>query len=174
MTRVKKRLTCLANLPGAHQRELARAVVVVCLARLALSLLPYRYLGPLLFARKPAMRSRRAMTESDVIARVAWAVTAAARVVPAGTCLVQAWATKILLERHEIPSTLRLGATRTPAGAFRAHAWIECDGRVVVGGKESPGIYRGLQATYSTKEVHGDEGLSQLSSFAEQRLCSHI
>jgi len=35
---------------------------------------------------------------------------------------------------------LKLGAGRDAAGAFIAHAWVESEGRIVVGGFE-PGAY---------------------------------
>ena len=49
------------------------------------------------------------------------------------TCLVNALVTEALLNRHGYPVGLRVGVQRR-AGAFSAHAWLEFQGSVVVGG----------------------------------------
>jgi hypothetical protein len=131
----------LATLPSIHRRELARAVMVVSLARLALWLTPFRFLSRLMSRLGRARGSRKAATESAVVDRIAWAVVIAARIIPAATCLVQAMATQFLLGWHGIESTLRLGVTRAADESFRAHAWVECRGRIVVGGNDSPMVY---------------------------------
>ena len=61
------------------------------------------------------------------------AVTAAGRHVPGSTCLTEALVGEILLSRRGFPSRLRLGVARE-AGELRAHAWVESEGRIVVGG----------------------------------------
>lgn len=43
-------------------------------------------------------------------------------------CLQRSAATACLLKQHGIPAELVLGAQQVP---FRAHAWVEVDGRVV-------------------------------------------
>jgi len=128
------------TLPSMQRRELARAVIAMACARLALWMLPFRALRPLMFRLARATSSPRATTESAAIGNVAWALGVAARTIPAATCLVRALAAQFLLGRHGIESTLRLGVMRA-AGEFRAHAWVECRGRVVVGGDESPNVY---------------------------------
>jgi len=147
-------LARLAALSHAQRRELFRAAIVLTFVRLALWLLPFRALRTLMPRLAVATSPRKALSgnESEAIACVAWAIGIAARVVPAATCLVQAMATQYLLGRHGVESTLRFGVTRA-AGEFRAHAWITCRDRVVVGGEESPSVYSMLPATLgSTKE----------------------
>lgn len=51
---------------------------------------------------------------------------------PGATCLVQALAGMALLARQGHAATLCIGVTKRDA-AFGAHAWVECDGRAVVG-----------------------------------------
>jgi hypothetical protein len=70
-------------------------------------------------------------------ARVSWAVERAGRFVPGATCLVRALAAQAMLAREGAASTLCFGVGRGGGGnEFRAHAWLECAGRVVVGGDE--------------------------------------
>jgi Transglutaminase-like superfamily len=54
---------------------------------------------------------------------------------PAGsTCLSNALVAQAMLHRHGYDARLRLGVKRDANGAFCAHAWVERDGRIVVGG----------------------------------------
>ncbi len=61
----------------------------------------------------------------------------ASRYVPAATCLTQSLATKVLLSRQGHQASVRIGVARSEAGQFQAHAWVESNGRVVIGGPES-------------------------------------
>jgi hypothetical protein len=64
-------------------------------------------------------------------------VTLASRCVPSATCLTQALAGQVLLSRHGHPASLRIGVARSAAGEFQAHAWVECHGRIVIGGAQT-------------------------------------
>jgi len=67
------------------------------------------------------------------LTRVGWAVASAARFVPGATCLPQAMTAQALLIRRGRPSVIHTGFDRTDAKGVEGHAWLECDGRVVVG-----------------------------------------
>ena len=53
-------------------------------------------------------------------------------------CLQRYAATACLLKRHGIPAQLVIGAKQIP---FKAHAWVEVDGRVVNDKSYAPEIY---------------------------------
>ena len=99
-------------------------------ARLGLWLLPFKTLRQLLARKTQA-------SNQAPIDRVAWAVTVAGRYVPAATCLTQALATQVLLSQHGYEACLRIGVVRGEDGQLQAHAWVESDGVVVIGGPES-------------------------------------
>jgi hypothetical protein len=104
--------------------------------RAALWLLPFRLLhrGVAFFTE----RFRRSASTGTIRAEtVAWAVTVAARRVPAATCLTQALAGMLLLARHGHAAELRVGVARGDDGALRAHAWVDSGGRTILGGAES-------------------------------------
>ena len=69
--------------------------------------------------------------------RLVWAVRVASHYVPDATCLTQALATQVLLNRHGCQTNLRIGVARNETGQFQAHAWVEKDGMVVIGGPAS-------------------------------------
>jgi hypothetical protein len=66
--------------------------------------------------------------------KVVWAVTASSRYVPAATCLTQAFATQVLLSRRGLAARLRIGVVKGKDGRLQAHAWVESNGVVVIGG----------------------------------------
>ena len=66
------------------------------------------------------------------------------RRVPKATCLTQALSLQYLLARRRRHSKLRIGVGRQQGGVFRAHAWLETDHGIVIGGGEDLGMYRPL------------------------------
>ncbi len=111
-----------------------QALVAVAGARIALWLLPLagvrRIIRRTLSAERPLPPERRC-TEEQLIR----AVVSAGKHCPVGsTCLATALAGQALLHRHGYDSQLRLGVRRAAGGAFAAHAWLEREGKVIVGG----------------------------------------
>jgi len=125
----------LRKLTPANLPLLASAGVVVVLVRVSLWLVPSRFLlrrvsrmvagAPLPAEPTPAVR------------QIGWAVRAVSRRVPRASCLTQALATQILLARRGYSSHLRIGVARDADTGFAAHAWVEIDGDVLVGGAGS-------------------------------------
>ena len=113
---------------------LLRALPLVLAVRLALWMLPSRVI----------VRRVQQMAASTIAANsprrspgeIGWAIEAAARRIPRASCLTQAVAGQYLLRRNGHASELRVGVARGESG-FRAHAWIEHDGRVLIGGSGS-------------------------------------
>ena len=145
------RLAKFSRLARADQGLVLSALMAVLLVRAALWVLPFRWLRDWIVNRAsasdqatPGMSNQPGLSNQHV-QRIAWAVAAVSKVVPAATCLTQALATQWLLNRAGIGSTLRLGVGRNESGAFGAHAWVEQAGRVVIGGG-NPAHYAPLPA----------------------------
>jgi hypothetical protein len=70
--------------------------------------------------------------------RVIWAINASARC-QAGhsTCLARALAAELLLPPAGTPLTVVIGVMPPVDGRLKSHAWLERNGRVVMGGDES-------------------------------------
>jgi len=121
------------QLQPPDRRLLLRTLPLVLFVRIWLWVAPYRPLHRMLH------RLARTSFDSSLINRnypdrAAWAVAAVSRRVPgARTCLVEALALEFLLLRHGFPVDLRLGVCRDEDGRMRAHAWVEHQGRVVIG-----------------------------------------
>lgn len=104
------------------------------LARLAISLLPFRAITPFLGQAGAESREEETAALEHTIRKVAWALGAAGRRTPwASTCLAMALAGRAMLHRRGLSSTLTLGL----APGLAAHAWLRCGAIMVSGGEEA-------------------------------------
>lgn len=128
-------LAKLRRLTGRERALLLQAWLLLLLADLALRALPFSFV--LRYCRRPGgVRGNPAADPSLPALRVASLVEKAGRYCPAGTsCLKEALVLSHLLARRGVPTRLRIGVGRQ-AEAFAAHAWLEQDGRVILGGKD--------------------------------------
>jgi hypothetical protein len=132
MTVLSRILTC----SRLEYRLLLQAAPVVVGVRVALWVLPSRFI--LRVVRRLAVQaSNSAAPPSVAIGMVIWAVEAVSRRVPRATCLTQALAAQLLLRAHGYDSTLCLGVAGGGSDDFMAHAWVERQGRVLIGGSKS-------------------------------------
>ncbi len=121
----------LARLSNQERWLLLQAWLLLLLADLALRLLPF---STVLRYFNPACRSCPADL-SIAVARIAWLVEKAGMHCPTETsCLKEALVLSRLLSGRGIPATLRIGVGQQ-AESFAAHAWLEQDGQVILGGR---------------------------------------
>jgi hypothetical protein len=123
-------------LPIADGWLLTKAALLLGAIKLGTRLLPFRILQSLVTqaAGMQAMR-KRLRTDRASADMVAWAVETASRYTPrAKGCLIKAFAAQVLLNRRGHPALLHIGVAREEQGQFRAHAWVESEGKVVIGG----------------------------------------
>lgn len=117
------------RLSAADGVLLIEAALLLAAVRFGLSLLGFR---PLRAALQRVSTSRQQPRE-----RVIWAVKAVARRFPAARCLAQALVMNTLLSRHGHSSDLKIGVRLVDRAEhdvpLDAHAWVECDGRIVIG-----------------------------------------
>jgi hypothetical protein len=117
--------------PGVREL-LLRAALMVGTVRLALWLLPARaVMKATLRLQSPPSAARGLAAPSPET--IAWAVRVVARRIPYASCLTQALSTQALLARDGCESDLRIGVGRDPNGSVCAHAWLELQGRVIIG-----------------------------------------
>jgi hypothetical protein len=68
------------------------------------------------------------------IQELIWAVEKSTQFTPGGAmCLARALTAKILMKQQGYDAELKIGVTKDPSGAFKAHAWIEYQGEVTIG-----------------------------------------
>ena len=139
---MRARLRKFARLGNADRTLLLRALLIVVAIRVGLWSLPFRFLRHLA-ARAAERASLHQRKNTRSIMMLARAVETAARPIPAATCLTQALAAQILLARNGHASTLRIGVL-TANGRFKAHAWLEHAGRIVIGDVAGIGEFKPL------------------------------
>ncbi len=132
MTRLRKFL----HLTSRDRRLLITAVFLLGTIRLGLRFIPFRTVQRIVGHRAQAPTSSHQIDQPS-IEQLVWAVKVASQYVPKATCLTQALATQIVLGRHGYSTQLCIGAARTQERRLEAHAWVENQGKVVVGGGET-------------------------------------
>jgi len=66
------------------------------------------------------------------VERIAWAVGAASRLLPRTSCLASAFTLQRVLSKEGHGSDLHIGVAKQ-GEKFSAHAWLACEGRILVG-----------------------------------------
>lgn len=118
----------------SDQRLLIKALALVCCIRLGLRLLPFRVLIEKVEKIAARVNSDSPhLQDSQMVRKVASCVRRVSRYVPASSCLAQALATQVLLARRGQNAKLRIGVTKGDKGQLKAHAWVESNGKIIIG-----------------------------------------
>jgi hypothetical protein len=132
-----------AHLNGAERLLILQIFVLLFTVRLGLWWMSFKRLQA--YLARVALNGGRPPNLRPISARrMAGFVTAAGRYVPGASCLTQSLVAATLLRRAGHAAVLRLGVGRDGENTFRAHAWVECDGEVVIGQIENFGSYSPL------------------------------
>ncbi len=124
----------------------AEAAMRLAMARLAIRVMPaatWRRLRSAQPAQRRAIRS--AATQIDGIR---WAIQSVGRRFASTTCLVQALAADAMMRQRGYASRIRVGVKerRSESDGLQAHAWVECDGAIVLGDQQDFANYAPLSA----------------------------
>lgn len=127
-----KKILKFIFLPYQNKKLLSQSLIAVSVIRLSLWVFPFKTLNHWLctFA---AADSGDGKVESSVIDNVASAVQICSRHIPYASCLTQALAARTILGLRGQYSQLKIGVDRDENGKFMAHAWVEVDGKIVIG-----------------------------------------
>jgi hypothetical protein len=121
----------LARRPARDQALVAEAAITLLGIRVLLRFFPFERWRALLGAR-PEARMQPAPRQTS--RQIVWAVQRVSPRLPLSlACLARALAVGQMLGRRHLASQLRIGVLRDEQGEFRAHAWVECDGEVIIG-----------------------------------------
>jgi hypothetical protein len=123
---------------------LIEALVELTAASLKVQFLPFKHITSAI--------TRRAITAEGCavdVARLRWAIEAAARRLPLRTkCIEMALALQAMLRRRGVPSVLHYGVRHDEKGTLGAHVWLTIDGAFVIGGECAPDF--ACVATFAT------------------------
>jgi hypothetical protein len=131
MWRLERALRRLGRISATERRILAEAFGLLPVVHGLQQLLPFKRWRELLEKGAPT-RSPRA--SAPTVSQIAWAVEVARRWLPGEyKCLPAAYTTHLLLYRHGYVSDVHVGVSRDAQGKVEAHAWVDCEGRTVIG-----------------------------------------
>jgi hypothetical protein len=129
MNRVR-RFLCLSFV---ERWLIVKATGLLAVIRFGLWLLPFPTARRLLL--KAGRSCPRLVSNRQPVEQYAWAVAAVSRLVPGGGhCLSQALTVQTFLARRGYASEICFGVQRLPGVPFTAHAWVEHNGVVLIGG----------------------------------------
>lgn len=116
-----------------REEKVAWLQAAVCLICIGTSLKVFSFAMFRDLYGKAAKGNANDFTSLEEVQRVTWAVRSAAAHLPITLlCLPQALATKYLL-RNTASTDLHIGVAATEEGAFIAHAWVEREGKIIIG-----------------------------------------
>lgn len=124
----------LRRLTWRQRALMAEASLWLLLARLALAVVPFRWIAARLGRKRG--ESAAALAPEDVAraTQIGRAVEAMSRHAPwQSRCLAQAIAARLMLKQRGIPHTLYVGVAKDGGHALAAHAWLRCGPAIVTG-----------------------------------------
>ena len=133
LTAQVKRIQQFVELSVRDRKLLLRGVALVAVARIALWTVPFRWVRLAAGERRPILPGLAEIR----VSRLAWAIEAAARRIPAASCLTQALAFQYLMARAGRQAEVHIGVALAANGdaprGFEAHAWVEHGGDIILG-----------------------------------------
>lgn len=122
------------QLSGADKWLLLRATAWLAIARIMLTVMPFRQLSARLSGKS---HSPQIEPDPDLLQRITDAVSVAANNVPwRSDCFPQTIAARMLLKSYGLASTIHFGVDRVGEDVLEGHAWLTCGETVVIGGNE--------------------------------------
>jgi hypothetical protein len=118
-------------LPSKERWLLISAFLLLWAVRVGLWVLKFSALDSISKGRKSSHKQTE-FTEEQIV----WSIKAASAFVLQATCLTQAITARFLLSRYGYGADLRIGVLREN-DQLKAHAWLENEGRVLMGGRIS-------------------------------------
>jgi len=132
---IPHKLVKIIKLSGESKRLFAEALVTLMLSYFGFKFLPFRRLKKYLGDIDDGSRLSPSF-EQAVVQNISNTIGAVCKNSPfKATCFPKALATKIMLNRRNIPCTLHLGVCKDPSGLFKGHAWLTYEGLVLTGEK---------------------------------------
>ena len=127
-----KKLHRFLFLPYQEKKLLSQSFFLVVGIRLSLWIFPFRWLNDWLLGFGSANFNNQS-TDWIIIGKVTRSVRLCSRHIPHASCLTQALATQTLLRLRGLDSQLRFGVDKDENDKLMAHAWIEVDGKIIIG-----------------------------------------
>lgn len=128
-------LTTFFKKPLADQILYLEAALWLGISRLAILILPFRWIAPFLGTHMASSDENDENGDRETVISISRAIRTMSRHLPWGCkCLAQAISGKMMLRRRQIPSTLYLGVANKEDGDLNTHAWLRAGDIIILGG----------------------------------------
>lgn len=134
------------DLPRSDKYLLIKVTLLLGAIRIALLLFRFSTVQEILARMSEQSRITRVEGGLNYQKRVVWAVKAAGRrLLGDKSCLPQALAVHALFQQAGKTTVLHIGVAKDTEDQLLAHAWVEFDGEIIIGGRFSRMVYKPLQ-----------------------------
>lgn len=127
-----KKFFKLLKFPPSQKVLFVKALILVIAIRAALWIVPFKWLKKHLM-HDLKVKKRAAEADRIHVHHVIYHVKNAAGLVPCASCLTQSLAALILMRHNGQDSELKIGVAKDENEQFRAHAWLEANGQIILG-----------------------------------------
>jgi hypothetical protein len=143
------------SLPAeSNFRSVLEAWLLLWICRVGLWVAPFPWVLEGTRFCAACLPSRRALTPAGAVAAIGRALPLTLR----ASCLTQALAGWIMLTRHGVVGRIRIGVASPEDLGFKAHAWLEVGGRVILGDIEDVDADGGLDSYHVIWTLPAEEG----------------
>jgi hypothetical protein len=127
-----KKILRFLVLPYQNKKLLFQSMFLVFAIRICLWIFPFRWLNKLVsFIDSKGFDNEQ--LDWVIINDVVRSIRACSRYVPCASCFTQALAARTLLRLKGQNTQLKIGVDKEGDDKLAAHAWIEADGRIIIG-----------------------------------------
>ncbi len=128
-----KKVQKFLHLPPSERRLLIETFLMLNSIRIGFLFLKFPMLQKLL-GKVGQSRPRQLVKPAVSIDRLIWAVDVSTQLSPGGAkCLARALTVQALMQRQGYEPQLQIGVIKSPGAEFQAHAWLEYQGKIVIG-----------------------------------------
>jgi len=120
------------RLPFAEKLLLGESLVLVALIGFGLRLIPFKFFKKSL-RKRLAEEAKQAPIDWKLINLIVRSVRSVSRFVPFASCLPQALTAMFLIKLKGQHTELKIGVAKDENQLFKAHAWLETNGRIIIG-----------------------------------------
>jgi hypothetical protein len=127
-----KLLRKFLDLEHRDKASVVKTLPVVLAVRSGLYLFPERVVSKWL-AKERETSTTHVAPNWELVDDIVKTVRRCCSYIPHATCLTQALSVLILLRRSGHLSEMKIGVRKDREGKFHAHAWVEVEGKIVIG-----------------------------------------
>lgn len=141
-----RKLNNFTRLSGLEKKLFFKSFFLMLFIRFSFYFFSFKSIYQFLKNRK--LRNNKVQEKSGEYKIILESIQKAGRYIPGCTCLIKALAAQYLLREQGYDSQLQIGVLKDQQQSLKAHAWLEMDGKVVIG--ENGGLSH--YATFSSIE----------------------